>query len=136
MIDDIIVAEVDAQWTQPDGDPLAPPRDGAMRRRAARHPMSVRFRAQIVLCRRMKQNYAFNSVPVFLNRYVLAAMDGAEEGEGLAQREAGVEEFLGSSISGLSGHLLVKFEGAHGHNTVAEDLQAACVDSALFSRAI
>ncbi len=80
----------------------------------------------------MKQDHAISFVPVFLNGYVLAAMDEAEDGEGLAQREAGVEKFLGSGISGLSGHLRIKIESAHGHNTVAEDLQVRFVDSALF----
>ncbi len=58
---------------------------------------------------------------MFLNGYILAAMDEAEEGEGLAQREAGVERFRGSGTSGLSGHLLIKYEGAHGHRTVTDD---------------
>ena len=71
-----------------------------------------------------------------LNGFVLAAMDKAEDGEGRAQREAGVEKFLGSCISELGGHLRIKIEGAHGYNTVAEVLQARFVDSALFLRAI
>jgi hypothetical protein len=49
----------------------------------------------------MKQDQAFSFVPVFLNGYVLTAMDETEEGKGLAQREAGVETFRGSGISGV-----------------------------------